>query len=602
MTDLAAHAQADPGWARGMGALIRTTNVNDATVELLGAAGRPAVLGPLDRYLPAEDPAMLQVLLALWEKRDRFEGRAQLIAADGRTLTVLLGISFPDDCVGFDQVVVGVVDITQRERTQEALLAAQAELARAARAATLGALSASIAHELNQPLGAIVLNAQACLRWLRRDQPDIETAAKAADRIVRDGRRAADIVQRTRGMLVKDTHCDETIDLAQLVDEVALLLERELSGAGAVLVTDFAPVPPVRGSRVGLQQVLVNLVTNGLHAMAEADSPRRELTVAIGSLEGGAQVRVAVRDRGRGIDEASHARLFDPFFTTRSDGMGMGLAICRSTIESCGGTLTAHNHADGGAVFEFTIPVAPPAVHQIIGRTASRPAGRGTRGLTAMAQKAAPSPEPAAALAKDDPLVLIVDDDAGMREAVVDLLQSVGIEGRAFGSTAELLAAAVPDRLGCLILDVRLPGLGGLEFQTRLDSLGIALPIVFMTGFADVPMSVRAMKAGATDFLIKPFRDQDMLDAVDAAIARDRLRRSQRAATMTVESLAATLTPREREVMAEVVKGRLNKQIAGDLGISEVTVKLHRGKVMRKMQVRSVADLVRKVEVLDHEE
>ncbi|WP_376964717.1 ATP-binding protein [Azospirillum sp. A26] len=359
VTDLAAHAQADPGWARGMGALIRTTNVNDATVELLGAAGRPAVLGPLDRYLPAEDPAMLQVLLALWEKRDRFEGRAQLIAADGRTLTVLLGISFPDDGVGFDQVVVGVVDITQRERTQEALLAAQAELARAARAATLGALSASIAHELNQPLGAIVLNAQACLRWLRRDRPDIETAAKAADRIVRDGRRAADIVQRTRGMLVKDTHCDETIDLSQLVIEVALLLERELSGAGAVLVTDFASVPPVLGSRVGLQQVLVNLVTNGLHAMAEADSPRRELTVAIGSLDGGAQVRVAVRDRGRGIDEASHARLFDPFFTTRPDGMGMGLAICRSTIESCGGTLTAHNHADGGAVFEFTIPAAP---------------------------------------------------------------------------------------------------------------------------------------------------------------------------------------------------------------------------------------------------
>ncbi|MCM8737837.1 response regulator [Azospirillum sp. A1-3] len=213
-----------------------------------------------------------------------------------------------------------------------------------------------------------------------------------------------------------------------------------------------------------------------------------------------------------------------------------------------------------------------------------------------MPQSPAPSP------LTNDPLVLVVDDDAGMREAVVDLLRSVGIESLAFGSTAELLAAAVPDRLGCLILDVRLPGLGGLEFQTRLDSLGIALPIVFMTGFADVPMSVRAMKAGATDFLIKPFRDQDMLDAVEAAIARDRSRRRDRAAAMTVESLAATLTPREREVMAEVVKGRLNKQIAGDLGISEVTVKLHRGKVMRKMQVRSVADLVRKAEVLDPEE
>ncbi|KAA0595348.1 signal transduction histidine kinase [Azospirillum lipoferum] len=377
VTDLAAHAQSDPGWARDIGALIVTTNVNDATVEMLGAVGRPAVLGSLDRFLPAGDPAMLQVLLALWEGRDRFEGRAQLITADGRTLTVLLGISFPDDGVGFDQVVVGVVDITQRERTQEALLAAQAELARAARAATLGALSASIAHELNQPLGAIVLNAQACLRWLRRDQPDIGTAAKAADRIVRDGQRAAEIIQRTRGMLVKDTRCDETIDLRQLVDEVALLLERELSAAGAVLVTGFAPdAPPVRGSRVGLQQVLINLVTNGLHAMVEmgveagveAGSRRRELSVTVDRLgdslesgqESGSQVTVAVRDRGPGIDETSSARLFDPFFTTRPDGMGMGLAICRSTIESCGGTLTARNHPDGGAVFEFTIPAALP--------------------------------------------------------------------------------------------------------------------------------------------------------------------------------------------------------------------------------------------------
>lgn len=212
------------------------------------------------------------------------------------------------------------------------------------------------------------------------------------------------------------------------------------------------------------------------------------------------------------------------------------------------------------------------------------------------------APQQPPSSAKDDPLVLIVDDDGGMREAVVDLLRSVGIESRAFGSTAELLAAAVPDRPGCLILDVRLPGLGGLEFQTRLESLGIALPIVFMTGFADVPMSVRAMKAGATDFLIKPFRDQDMLDAVEAAILRDRARRRERTAALTVETQAATLTPREREVMAAVVKGRLNKQIAGDLGISEVTVKLHRGKVMRKMQVRSVADLVRKAEMLNPEE
>ncbi|WP_236783849.1 ATP-binding protein [Azospirillum humicireducens] len=366
VTDLAAHVQAHPGWAREIGALIVTTNVNDATLELLGAADRAQVLGPLERFLPEDDPAMPQVLLALWEGRDRLEGRAQMIAVDGRVLTVLLGISFPDDGIGFDQIVVGIVDITQRERTQEALLAAQAELARAARAATLGALSASIAHELNQPLGAIVLNAQACLRWLRRDPPDIETAAKAVDRMIRDGKRAAEIVQRTRGMLVKDARCDETIDLRELVEEVAQLLERELSAAAAVLSTDFASdFPPVRGSRVGLQQVLINLVTNGLHAMAEAGSPRRDLTVSVDNspedIQGMAQVRVSVRDRGRGIDEGNRARLFDPFFTTRPDGMGMGLAICRSTVESCGGTLSVHNHPEGGAVFEFTIPAAAPA-------------------------------------------------------------------------------------------------------------------------------------------------------------------------------------------------------------------------------------------------
>ncbi len=368
VTDLAAHAQANPGWARGMASLVVTTNVNDATLELLGAADRAEVLGPLERFLPAEDPAMLEALLAIHEGRDRFEGRARLIAADGRVLTVLLGISLPDDGIGFDQVVVGVVDITQRERTQEALLAAQAELARAARAATLGALSASIAHELNQPLGAIVLNAQACLRWLRRDPPDIDTASKAVERMVRDSKRAGGIVQRTRGMLVKDADRDEIIDLRQLVVEAAQLLERELSAGGAILATDFADgVPPVRASRVGLQQVLINLIANGLHAMAEmgaemgaeASPIQRELTVSVDSPDP-AQVRVSVRDRGTGIDEEHRARLFDPFFTTRPDGMGMGLAICRSTVESCGGTLTARNHEDGGAVFEFTIPAAAP--------------------------------------------------------------------------------------------------------------------------------------------------------------------------------------------------------------------------------------------------
>ncbi|WP_343712190.1 response regulator transcription factor [Inquilinus sp.] len=205
---------------------------------------------------------------------------------------------------------------------------------------------------------------------------------------------------------------------------------------------------------------------------------------------------------------------------------------------------------------------------------------------------------PAKPAAAERPLVLIVDDDEAIREALTDLLRSVGIEAKSFGSTRELLEAAPTDRPGCLILDVRLPGLSGLDLQAQLQRSGNTRPIIFMTGHGDIPMSVRAMKAGALDFLTKPFRDQDMLDAVTAAIDQDRAQRQDAAAAKQAAALAATLTPREAEVMAAVVKGLMNKQIAGQLGISEITVKLHRGNVMRKMEVRSVADLVRKAELL----
>jgi FixJ family two-component response regulator len=198
----------------------------------------------------------------------------------------------------------------------------------------------------------------------------------------------------------------------------------------------------------------------------------------------------------------------------------------------------------------------------------------------------------------ENPLVVIVDDDEGMRESVGEILRSVGIETVGFGSTAAMLATQLPDRPGCLILDVRLPGLGGLELQSKLIAMGNKLPVIFMTGFGDVPMTVRAMKAGALDFLTKPFRDQEILDAVSVAIDRDISRRSASSVAAEVEELAGSLTPREYEVMESVVAGRMNKQIAHQLGVSEITVKVHRSRVMQKMRVTSVADLVRKVELL----
>ncbi|WP_315767040.1 MULTISPECIES: response regulator transcription factor [unclassified Bradyrhizobium] len=195
-------------------------------------------------------------------------------------------------------------------------------------------------------------------------------------------------------------------------------------------------------------------------------------------------------------------------------------------------------------------------------------------------------------------VVIIVDDDAGIRAALDSLFRSVGLETRLFGSPAELLGGLLPDSPACIVLDVRLPGVSGLDLQGQLTRQGIRYPIIFMTGHGDIPMSVRAMKAGAVDFLSKPFRDQDMLDAVTAALERDAQRRAEAAAKEDIRAQYETLTAREREVMGHVTAGLMNKQVAGLIGLSEITVKIHRGNVMRKMGVRSLADLVRKAEAL----
>ena len=198
----------------------------------------------------------------------------------------------------------------------------------------------------------------------------------------------------------------------------------------------------------------------------------------------------------------------------------------------------------------------------------------------------------------EEPIVFVIDDDASMREALQSLFRSVGLRVEVFGSASEFLQSKLPDVAGCLILDVRLPRLSGLEFQAELVKAGIHIPIIFMTGHGDVPMSVKAMKAGAVDFLTKPFRDQDMLDAVEMAIERDRKRRVGAKALSGLEARFAVLTSREREVLALVTAGLMNKQIAAEIGIAEITVKIYRGNVMKKMGAKSLADLVRMAETL----
>ncbi|MDQ0011590.1 PAS domain S-box-containing protein [Luteibacter jiangsuensis] len=356
VTDLAAYLEAHPEFVTEACELTCVTDVNEAAVRMLGARRREDLIGPLSRFLPASERTFAQVLLTIIQGGGIAEGETHLVNLRGERITVLFGLNMPLGPSRYDRVLVSVVDITDRKRAERALIAVQAELAQAARVTALGEMSASIAHEVNQPLAAIVTHGEAALRWLRRPEPDLGEACDAIERVVRDARRASEVVHRVRSLASKEPRQHVPFDLAALIEECAQLLDGEIALHRIVLRVDIArDAPTPRGDRVQLQQVVVNLMGNAIRAMSAVCGQRRLLVRA--RPEGANSLLVEVEDSGTGIPEHIAPHLFDAFVTTRGDGMGMGLAICRSTIESHGGRLWATNRPEGGATFHFTLPV-----------------------------------------------------------------------------------------------------------------------------------------------------------------------------------------------------------------------------------------------------
>lgn len=356
VADFAAYFRDHPDFVRRMMAETRVVDVNETTLQMFGA-DRETLHPSVEPYWSEEGTAVYAAaVLAAVGGKPYLKTETKLRRHDGTDFEVFFTASFPDESVARGTLLVGVVDISDRIRAQTALTQLQADFAHAARVSMLGELTASIAHEVNQPLAAIATNGAAGLRWLGRAEPNVEQALKLTERIVADAQRAGDIIARIRDMATNRLQPPERLSINAVVQEAARFLRHELQGQGTRLILTLDPdLPPVMADRTQLQQVLVNLAVNAVQAMAGGAAG--EIHIRSGQFAPDA-VWLTVRDTGPGIAADEMDRLFRSFFTTKAAGMGMGLAICRSILEAHGGSIQAANAPEGGAVFTLTLPVA----------------------------------------------------------------------------------------------------------------------------------------------------------------------------------------------------------------------------------------------------
>jgi len=352
----------NPDFVRHTLAKLRIIDANDPTAALIGAQSKAEVLASWQKtVLPETEQAFAGVLRAIAARRSTFESETLLKTLRGETRSIFFSITFPPDSDDLKSVLVSIVDVTERNQAQEALHRAQAQLSHVTRVTTLGELAASIAHEVNQPLAAIVTNGEAGLRWLKHEKPNIAEVHNAVSRIVGDANRASAVIRRIRDLARKGEPEKTMLDINVVIDDVIPLVQRAAASHGASLRLDLSSqLPAVQGDRVQLQQVVLNLIVNAIEAMAGVHGRRKE--VVIRSRDQAGDIVVEVLDSGIGIDPASAKKVFDAFYTTKREGMGMGLSICRSIVEAHGGGVSARPNTPHGAVFQFTLPVHAEAL------------------------------------------------------------------------------------------------------------------------------------------------------------------------------------------------------------------------------------------------
>jgi C4-dicarboxylate-specific signal transduction histidine kinase len=354
ITDIAPYLEATPELPLHSRSIVQVTDANRKAMQLFGADRLDQMIGSVDFLFVASPDTAKRVITAHFDGRRSYTERMKLRTFDGRMRDVELSVTYPTPPERLDVTLLSLEDLTDRLRTEVQLHELQADYTRAARISMLGELATSIAHEVNQPLSAIVTNAETSLRWLARAEPNLAKVGQLTARIAESARRASDIVQRIRGMAARREPERVLLDLNVIVEEALLFVRYEIESRAIDLSVALArDLPPVLGDRVQLQQVIVNLLVNAVQALAQGSGAGR---IEVGTATGAdGAVVFTIHDDGPGIADEDLDRIFGSFFTTKEEGIGIGLALCQSIIAAHGGTITASNHAQGGAIFQFSL-------------------------------------------------------------------------------------------------------------------------------------------------------------------------------------------------------------------------------------------------------